>query len=323
VTEKLRTTDPSTAVPVSWPALGNITGVAEQLHDKSPETLLPIRRYRIRGDYTVRPEALSPTVSLIIPTLNEAANIPFVLDKIDSFCEIILVDGHSTDGTVDVARRIRPDIKVVHQTRRGKGNALACGFAASSGDIIVMLDADGSADPGEVGAFVGALIEGADFAKGSRSVHGGGSDDLTLIRRAGNKALSGIVNILFRRRFTDLCYGYNAFWRHCLAAIDMTPGPSDGVPRWGDGFEVETLINIRIAMARLTVTEVPSFEHARLFGVSNLNAVSDGIRVLRTIMREWWQARIRRRRYSLSAAEVRLPVQAEPVADKLVEAESP
>jgi glycosyltransferase involved in cell wall biosynthesis len=284
--------------------------------------------------FPVRQKAHTPSVSIIIPTLNEAANLPFVLNEIEPFFEVVLVDGHSTDGTVDVARRIRPDVRVVHQTRRGKGNALACGFAACSGDIIVMLDADGSAHPHEVQAFVAALVDGADFAKGTRSLDGGGSDDLTVIRRAGNRVLSGIVNLLFRCRFTDLCYGYNAFWRHCLPAMGISPGPSDGVERWGDGFEVETLINIRIAVARLRVAEVPSFEYARLHGVSNLNAVSDGIRVLRTIMREWWQATVRRRlrpgpvpatgrRPAPVLPSQAVPPRAEPVPDQLLEVESP
>lgn len=254
-----------------------------------------------------------PSVSIVVPTLNEAANLPHVLGRIEPSYEVILVDGYSTDDTIAVARRIRPDIRVVHQTRRGKGNALACGFAASTGNIIVMLDADGSADPGEVNAFVEVLLNGFDFAKGSRSAAGGGSDDLTLVRRAGNRVLSGIVNVLFRCRYTDLCYGYNAFWRHCLPAIDIRPGPADGVPRWGDGFEVETLINIRVAMARLAVAEVPSFEHSRLHGVSNLNALSDGIRVLRTILWEWWRIKVRRRRPTTPTVEINVPTQPVPI----------
>lgn len=258
-----------------------------------------------------------PSVSVIVPTLNEAANLPHVLRKIEPSFEVILVDGYSTDDTVAVARRIRPDIRVVRQTRRGKGNALACGFAAATRNVIVMLDADGSADPAEISKFIAALLDGADFAKGSRYAEGGGSDDLTLVRRVGNRMLSGIVNLLFSCHHTDLCYGYNAFWRSCLLAIDIRPGPADGMSRWGDGFEVETLINIRVATARLKVAEVPSFEHSRLHGASNLNAFSDGTRVLWTIMREWWQIKVRRRRPVMPAVEVSVPTQVEPFGTEL------
>lgn len=231
---------------------------------------------------------MSVNVSVVIPALNEAKNLPFVLGRLpQGLHQVILVDGHSLDGTIDVARTIRSDVEVVLQGRHGKGNALAHGFAAVTGEVIVMLDADGSADPGEIPAFVTALVHGADFAKGSRFRPGGGSSDITAFRRAGNHVLNMLVNILFRTRYTDLCYGYNAFWSHLLPALDLQALTSTSVERvWGDGFEIETLINVRIAGAGARIDEVPSFEHPRLHGVSNLHTVRDGARVLRTIIRE-------------------------------------
>jgi glycosyltransferase involved in cell wall biosynthesis len=204
--------------------------------------------------------------------------------------EVILVDGGSVDDTVAVAARLRPDIRIVSQTRRGKGNALACGFAAATGDIIVMIDADGSTDPREIPLFLAALRAGADFAKGSRFAASGGSADITPTRRLGNRALSALVNLLYRTRYSDLCYGYNAFWAHCRPVFDLdstSPAPAGNGRRWGDGFEIETLLNLRAARAGLRVVEVPSFEHERIHGSSNLNALTDGLRVLYTIAREW------------------------------------
>jgi len=228
-----------------------------------------------------------PRVSVVIPALNEARNLPYVFERLpEGLFEVVLVDGHSTDGTVEVARALRPDIRVVRQTRRGKGNALACGFAACRGDIIVMIDADGSTDPREIPAFVDALLAGADYAKGSRFIAGGGSTDITRVRRAGNFGLNLLTNALNGTRFSDLCYGYNAFWRHCLPALALDAGDSHKAMQWGDGFEIETIINVRVARAGLRMTEVPSFECPRLHGESNLNAVRDGLRVLRTIARE-------------------------------------
>jgi glycosyltransferase involved in cell wall biosynthesis len=239
-------------------------------------------------------------VSVVIPTLNEARNLPHVFARLPrDIYEVVLVDGNSVDDTVEVARRLRSDVRVVRQTGKGKGNALACGFAACRGDIIVMLDADGSTDPAEITAFVDALLAGADFAKGSRFIAGGGSTDITPVRRAGNLALNLLTNALFGTRYSDLCYGYNAFWRHCLSSLDLeatAAGPVDGTMRWGDGFEIETIINTRVARAGLSVAEVPSFEHPRLHGDSNLNAVKDGLRVLRTILRE----RLSRRRSAVA-----------------------
>ena len=176
------------------------------------------------------------------------------------------------------------------QTRTGKGNALACGFAAATGDVIAMIDADGSADPSEIPRFLQALLEGADFAKGTRFVPGAGSSDITPLRSLGNRVLSAFVNSVYGTRYSDLCYGFNVFWKRHVPVFGLvTEEPSHVIgarPLWGDGFEVETLINIRVAVAGLTITEVPSFEHSRIHGVSNLRTFSDGFRVLRTIVAE-------------------------------------
>ena len=232
----------------------------------------------------------SPRVSVVVPALNEARNLPHVFARMPAgIHELILVDGHSVDDTVRVARELWPGVRVVMQTRTGKGNALACGFAAATGDVIAMVDADGSADPREIPQFVTALLAGADFAKGTRFAAGGGSHDITRLRRLGNRALSALVNVCYGTRYTDLCYGFNVFWRHItpVLGLDATTAPRAGAgPLWGDGFEVETLINVRAAAAGLTVTEVASFEHPRIHGVSNLNAFRDGLRVLRTIVHE-------------------------------------
>jgi glycosyltransferase involved in cell wall biosynthesis len=221
--------------------------------------------------------AIAPTVSVIIPARNEAANLPHVFDTLPGWVdEVIVVDGHSTDDTVAVARRLRPDAMVIAQPGTGKGDALMAGFAAASGEILVMIDADGSTDGAEIVRFVGALVAGADFAKGSRFSGSGRSDDITGIRSGGNRLLNILVNRMFGTQFTDLCYGYNAFWaRHLeVLAIDCA------------GFEIETLMNIRAAKAGLMIQEVPSHERRRIFGASNLRAFRDGWRILKVIIRE-------------------------------------
>jgi len=231
-----------------------------------------------------------PLISIVIPALNEERNIPHVFARIpEDVYEVVLVDGFSVDNTVTIAREARPDVRIVAQTRRGKGNALACGFATATGDIIAMVDADGSADPGEIPRFVDTLLEGADFAKGTRFAEGGGSKDITRLRSFGNYALTSFFNACYGRNYSDLCYGFNVFWRRHLPVLGLdatSPRSEDDSGLWGDGFEIETLIHIRVAKAGLVVAEVPSFEHARLHGVSNLNAFRDGRRVLKTILTE-------------------------------------
>jgi glycosyltransferase involved in cell wall biosynthesis len=214
----------------------------------------------------------------VIPALNEAENLPHVLATLPSDTyELVLVDGHSVDGTSTVARAHYPNVRIVGQPGRGKGDALRAGFAACTGDVIVMMDADGSTDGAEIKRFVAALLDGADYAKGSRFMDGGGSEDITFLRRAGNRLFCWLVNRIYKTSYTDLCYGYNAFWRRALPAI---------LPDC-QGFEVETVLNVRAAKAGLHVVEVPSVEHLRIHGTSNLRPVRDGLRVLRTILREW------------------------------------
>jgi glycosyl transferase family 2 len=216
-------------------------------------------------------------VSVVVPAMNEGQNIGHVLERLPGgLHEVILVDGNSKDDTVEAARRTYPDIRVTTQSGRGKGDAFRTGFAAVTGNLVVMLDADGSADPAEIPRFVAALEAGADFAKGSRYMEGGGSADITHLRSLGNSVLSGTANLLHGTHFTDLCYGYNAFWARCLPFISLD------VP----GFEVETLINLRIAGAGMKITEVPSYEEERIHGESNLKTFRDGFRVLGTILSE-------------------------------------
>jgi hypothetical protein len=219
----------------------------------------------------------STKVSVVVPAMNEEGNIGQVLSELpEGLHEVILVDGNSKDNTIEAARQAYPRIRVTSQSGRGKGDAFRTGFAAVTGNLVVMLDADGSADPAEIPSFVAALEAGADFAKGSRYMEGGGSADITRLRSLGNSVLSGTANVMHGTHFTDLCYGYNAFWARCLPFISLD------VP----GFEVETLINLRMASSGMKITEVPSYEKERISGVSNLKTFRDGFRVLGTIFKE-------------------------------------
>ena len=242
------------------------------IDDRAPDVCQPggDRRAALGGRTSHRAE-----VSVVIPALNEADSIGWVLDRIPEWVsEVVLVDGLSTDQTEQVARQLRPDLVVVHQRRPGKGAALRAGFAAARGEHIVMIDADGSIDPAEMERFVDALGDGADFVKGSRYLPGGGSADLTRLRSAGNRALAQLANILYGSRFTDLCYGYCAFRRRLLDALALT----------ATGFEIETQLVLNAVSAGLKIREVPSYELPRRAGVSNLNAYRDGRRVLRTLL---------------------------------------
>ena len=218
---------------------------------------------------------LPVTITAIVPTRNEEKNLPHVLPKIPPVVgEVLLVDGHSTDDTVAVAKRLSQEIRVTYQDGKGKGNALRYGITEATGDIIVTLDADGSMDPEEIPTFIAPLLAGYDYVKGSRFLPGGNTLDMPWPRRLGNKIFTVLVNLLYKTKYTDLCYGYNAFWRKAFQQVILN----------SDGFEIETEMHIKAAKARLKVSEVPSFERARLNGKGRLGTFKDGWRIFRTIL---------------------------------------
>lgn len=223
------------------------------------------------------PRFTLPRVSVVVPTLNEAENLKWLVPRLPNWIyELIIVDGCSTDDTIETAQRLRPDTRIVIEKRRGKGVALMAGFDAARGDVIVMLDADGSMDPEEIILFVAALVAGADFVKGTRFIQGAGTSDMTYVRMFGNKALTLAVRLLYGGTFSDLCYGYVGFWtkHRPLLRSECT------------GFEVETVLNILALQNKLKIVEVASFESNRIHGTTNLRALPDGWRILKVIIRE-------------------------------------
>jgi glycosyltransferase involved in cell wall biosynthesis len=248
---------------------------------------------------------MGSTVTVVIPALNEAASLPHVLPMIPRFVhEVILVDGASTDGTIEVARQLMPGIRVVRQEQPGKGAALRAGFAAATGDIVVHLDADGSTDPTEIPAFVDCLLAGADYAKGSRFTTGGSSDDITPLRRLGNWSFVSLANVLFGSRFSDITYGYNAVWRrhHHLLAPEI------------DGWAHEIVGNIRAYRRGLRVVEVASREAPRVAGEAKLRTFSAGWTILKAIVGEFFRPLpdVTRHAHGIEApAYVAVPVVAE------------
>jgi CheY-like chemotaxis protein len=220
----------------------------------------------------------NPRVSVIVPTLNEAECIPEVFPRIPKWVdEVVLVDGYSTDDTVKLAQTLIPDIRVFYQPGKGKGDALRYGFEQATGDIVVALDADGSTDPAEIPAYVGTLLAGADYAKGTRFLQGAGTTDMPLYRKIGNMLFVTVVRILFGGRYSDLLYGYNAFWKSVLPYLELE----------ADGFEIETEMNIRALVSGLKIAEVASFEAERIGGLAKLKAFQDGMEVLKQLFKEY------------------------------------
>jgi len=217
------------------------------------------------------------SVSLVCPVLNEVHGLEAVLPHIPAYIgQLVIVDGGSTDGSLDTVRRLRPDATVIAQPGRGKGNALKAGVGIATGDIVVTMDADGSMHPSDIDSAVRTLLSGCDFVKGSRALAGGGSTDFTRLRQAGNTFLTRVSNLLFGKKYTDITYGFNAYWRGVVMDLEHL----------ADGFEFEIQIAVRAARSGLRIAEVPCFETDRIGGTSKLHAGRDGWGIFRVLVTE-------------------------------------
>ena len=223
-------------------------------------------------------QRLNFNVAVVIPAFNEEKNIGDVLYRLKSigYGNILVIDGLSEDGTLKVAAQ--NGAKIVLQDGHGKGQAIRQVLSNSylDSDVLVLMDADGSMSPEEVPRFVEALRGGADVVKGSRFIDGGGTYDMTATRRIGNALMAFAVNILFGAKYTDLCYGFVAFNKKAIQKLAPLLESNN--------FEIETEIFIKAKKLGLKILEVPSVEYMRKNGKSNLNAFSDGFKILKTIL---------------------------------------
>ncbi|MDE1851927.1 MAG: glycosyltransferase family 2 protein [Candidatus Micrarchaeota archaeon] len=217
-----------------------------------------------------------PSVSIVIPTLNEEKNIGVLIKEIRRILEgrefdIIVVDGESADNTVKVAKRM--GAKVLFD-KIGKGSALIRGLKAAKGDIVVSMDADLSHEPRELVLLIAGVEAGYDICMGSRFISGGKTEDMTLLRRFGNWVFVSMVNLIFGAHYTDMCYGYRSFRKGVFQRLGLKE----------EGFGIETEINIKAVKRHLNTIEIPSTEKMRNAGEGKLRTFHDGYVILRTIL---------------------------------------
>jgi hypothetical protein len=198
----------------------------------------------------------SPSVSVVIPA--GTATLPVLLATLPAVAEVIVVVGRDDDTSAVAVRATR----VIRQTRAGVGNALACGVAESTGDIVVTLPGDGSGDPAELPRYVRALQDGADVAQGSRFRGGGRDLSGGPLSRFGVRILLWLMAALFGCRRTDPGFGFRAFWRDVAGTVGL-PRVAGTDPVRGDGAEVEPLLSVRAGAGGLFVTEVPAVAYPR------------------------------------------------------------
>ncbi len=216
-----------------------------------------------------------PYVSIVVPTFNERTNIRRMIAGVRNSLrgipyEIIVVDRHSDDGTAAIARSM--GARIIYEDK-GKGNALRIGFSKARGRIIISMDADMSHRPDELRLLISGIEVGYDVCMGSRFLVGGGTEDMPLFRKFGNKVFIALVNLVYGTHYSDLCYGYRSMTRDAVRRLHLS----------SVGFGIEAEINIKAKKAGLRVLEVPSYEKRRSAGRGKLRAFRDGYSILRTI----------------------------------------
>jgi len=229
-------------------------------------------------------EGQAISVSLIIPTLNEERNLPHVLPRIPRLpevIEIILVDGSSSDQTIQVAQDLVPQIKVVLEPGKGKGMAIHAGACAAAGDYFLILDADGSHLPEEIPLYIEKAKEGYDLVKGSRYMNGTNTKDETWDHGILVRISQLVANTLWHTSFTDICYGMFLINRQKYLDLNIQAQRHD----------VEWELMAKALKAGLRIVEVPAFEAQRIHGKSHLSIVRDGWLIANAVFREGWRRR--------------------------------
>lgn len=217
-------------------------------------------------------------ISIVVPTRNEAKNLPLVLPRIPRMLEIdeiVIVDGHSHDNTVLIAKNLLPEANIVVQDGKGKGNAILCAAKAAKSEYFLILDGDGSQMPEEIPDYIEKAKEGYDLVKGSRFLSGGRTEHQPFIRKVIVKTANTVANIVWFTRFSDICYGMFLVNRqkYLDLAIEST------------GFNIEWELMIKAKRKGLKIAEIPSKEMERVHGETNINYVKDGWMIAKTVFK--------------------------------------
>jgi hypothetical protein len=223
---------------------------------------------------------LGPRISIVVPALDAATNVYFVLRQLPDADEVILVDGGSSDGTPDAARQARPDAKVLVRPGLSRAAALATGIGHATGDVIITLPIDGSVDAEEVPTFVEALVAGADVVKGTRYA------GAALRPTATDRVLAWLGKRLHGADLTDLGYGFYGFWADQRDRITLS---TDARGSWAE--HVDVAVACQLARAGARIVEVPSRRMAPLFGTDELAGAPSFMLSVRAVLGERRKAR--------------------------------
>jgi len=210
-------------------------------------------------------------ITIQIPTLNEEECISRLIKEIPEGVadEILVVDAHSTDKTVEIAKSLGARV-ILQPLKRGFGDAHKFGFKNAIGDVVVILNADGSQDPKDIPRMIEKIKQGNDLALCSRYLPSSSTDDDTLVRFVGNKFFTFFTNLLYHTKFSDSLYFFFAVRKDKVLNLDLK----------SDDFAICIELLVKAHKAGFKIAEIPCIERKRFAGKSKVNALIDGSKIL-------------------------------------------
>lgn len=224
-----------------------------------------------------------PKVSLIVLTRNEKEGLEKIMPRVKKSWvdEILVVDGNSTDGTIEAAKKI--GLKVVQQTKMGRGNAFRVGLENAKGDMLIYFSPDGNEVPEDIPKIINKMKEGHDMVIASRFSKLSKSEDATFVRLLGNKMFTVVINSLYGTKLTDALNGFRAIKTNVMKEIDTT----------AEHFDIEIQMSMRCIKNGYKVDEIPTVEPNRIGGVAKLNTFVDGWRCTKFLVKEIFHKKIK------------------------------
>lgn len=227
-------------------------------------------------------EPLSPLISIVVPVFNEARTVADVIQRLIAIDlpaprEILVVNDGSTDGTRDVLDRVteRPELRIIHAEQNGgKGSAIRIGFARATGNIVAIQDADLELDPAQLADLVKPILEGR-----SRVVYGSrflaGRPEAPWLSVFANQVLTGITNVLYGARITDMETCYKIMEREVALSLNLE----------SNRFDIEPEITAKLLRAGHNILELPIHFNPRSRAQGKKIGWRDGVRAIEVLLK--------------------------------------
>ena len=208
-------------------------------------------------------------LTLIIPAKYESASLPKVLEEIKNYeCKVIIILESSDIETINAAKSF--NCKIIHQSNKGYGNALIEGMNNVETEYLCIFNADGSFQPLYLYDMLKSCKNNLDFVFASRYMNGGGSEDDTLLTTIGNFIFSGIGNIFFSLKLSDILYTFLLGKTESFKKLDLK----------SQDFCLCVEMPIKAKRNKMNFIDMPSYERKRIAGKKKVNEFKDGFKIL-------------------------------------------